>query len=881
VEPELWQRVERVCIAAMERGELERSAYIAAACAGDELLQREVNSLLAGQARAETFMECPAIEIAAKSLAADELTSTDATSHFVGRTISHYRIVEKLGSGGMGEVYRAVRADGAYEKQVAIKLIRSGFGSAYFLARFRNERQILARLDHPGIASLLDGGAADDGSPFIVMEYVDGIPIDRYCEKQRLSIPERLKLFRAVCAAVQYAHQNLVLHRDLKPGNILVTPEGEVKLLDFGIAKIANEAGGAAEAQATVLPMMTPEFASPEQIRNEPMTTASDIYSLGVILYKLLCGQLPFQPKSTAPHEIARAICETDPTRPSSVARFPEAFQDSGANTLVWSKHNRPALAAKKIAGDLDNIVLKALRKEPARRYASVEQLSEDIGRYLGGRPVLAHKDTLRYRAGKFVRREKRIVTAALLVMLSLTGGMVVSLWEAHIARIQRARAERRFNDVRSLANSLMFDVNDAIEALPGSTAARELVVSKAVTYLDSLAQESSGDLKLQGELATAYERVGQVQGSFDDANVGDTAAALASLKKAAAIRETVAAEEHASHDSLASMANVYEMLGLMLSSSGQYQDAIGYARKAVYIAERFGGPRASAADQDGLGGAYYVLGVAQYDLTQFDDALGSLRKSAAIREKITTADPALYAQVETRLSGTYGQIGIVLSQMGRPAEAIAAARQGLNVMNMLAGAHPDDRLFREYIYEHMDVIADYFEKMGDHAQAETYYKKAEAGFKATVATDPNDTNSKLWLGVCESGLGKVQAEQGEMAAGLENVRKGLEITLAVYRGDPAGNGDKLPNVAGAYAASGFTYAQLAAQPGIPSAGRISNLRQALVQYEKSLESWRRVAQLHPLQPSDASEAAKASQELALLQGSMAAFSRVEKAEKP
>jgi non-specific serine/threonine protein kinase/serine/threonine-protein kinase len=869
VEPELWRRVEHVCIAAMERDEAERSAYVAAACAGNELLQREVNSLLAGYGRAESFMESPAIEVAAKSLAADELVSADLASRFIGRTISHYRIVEKLGSGGMGEVYRAVRADGAYEKQVAIKLIRSGFGSEYFLTRFRNERQILARLDHAGIAHLLDGGATHDGLPFIVMEYVDGLPIDRYCEKRRLSLPERLKLFRAVCGAVQYAHQNLVLHRDLKPGNILVTPAGEVKLLDFGIAKIANEANGAAEAQATVLPMMTPEFASPEQIRNEPMTTASDIYSLGVILYKLLCGQLPFRTKSTAPHEIARAICETDPTRPSSVARFPEKLQESGANTVAWSKHNHPALAAKKIAGDLDNIVLKALRKEAGRRYASVEQLSEDLGRYLDGRPVLAHKDTLRYRAGKFVRREKRIVTAALLVILSLTGGMVVSLWEAHIARIQRTRAERRFNDVRALANSLMFDVNDAIEALPGSTAARELVVNKAVTYLDSLAQESSGDFKLQSELATAYERVGQVQGSFDGANVGDTTGALTSLKKAAAIREAVAREEHDSLDSLANVANVYEMLSLMSSSTGEYPDAIAYARKAVYIAQRFGGPHATGADQESVAGSYYVLGVAQYDLMEFENALTSLRKSAAMREQIATTDPALYLQVKSRLSGTYGEISIVLAEMGRPAEAIAETRQGLNVMNALAVAHPDNRLFQEYIYEHMDVIAGYFEQMRDHVQAESYYKKAETGFKATTAADPNDTNSKLWLGVCESGLGKVQVEQGE-TAGLENVRNGLEIALAVYRADPGANGDKLPNVADAYAASGFAYAQLAAQSGISTSARLSNLRQARAQYEKSLESWRQVEQIHSLQPSDASEAAKVSEELAGAQVSIA-----------
>ncbi|HKQ86897.1 MAG TPA: protein kinase [Candidatus Acidoferrales bacterium] len=868
MEPELWQRVEQVCMAALERGEAERGAYVAAACDGDAALQREVNSLLAEQGRAARFMESPAIEVAAKGFAEEEAALRGASST-IGRTVSHYRIVEKLGAGGMGEVYRAARADGAYEKQVAVKLIRSGFGSEYFLERFRNERQILARLDHPSIARLLDGGATDDGLPFIVMEYVDGIPIDEYCEKLRLSVPERLKLFRNVCLAVQYAHQNLVLHRDLKPGNILVTSSGDVKLLDFGIAKItdADENHLASAARATVLPMMTPEFASPEQVRNESMTTASDIYSLGVILYKLLCGRLPFRTNGTAPHEVARAICETDPAKPSSVILDVHEADGNERGAAPASKARKPGV---KIAGDLDNIVLKALRKEPARRYGSVEQLSEDIRRYLDGRPVVAHKDTLLYRWGKFVRREKKIVTAAMLVMMSLTGGLIAALWEAHLAQVQRARAERRFNDVRSMANSLMFDVNDAIRALPGSTAARELVVSKALTYLDSLAQESNGDFSLQSELATAYERVGEVQGSFDSANVGDTAQALTSLKKAAAIRRAIATEEHNSHDSLTSLANTYEMLGLMLSSSGQYHDALDYARKAVQIEEGFDPAGSTSGDEEGLAGSYYVLGVAQHDLGDFQGSLSNLRRSAAIRETVRTSDPALYAQVRTRLSGTYGEIGTILSEMGQPADAITATRQGLDVMNALAAAHPKDRLFKEYVFEHTNVIASYFEQMGEHAQAEGYYEKAQAGFNATSASDPNDTNSKLWLGVCDSELGRVQVELGETATGMENIRAGLGIALALYRADPSENTDKLPNLANAYAASGFAFAHMAAQAGATAEDRLRNWKQAQSQYQKSVETWRQVEQLHKLEPGDASEAAKVTQELAEADASLA-----------
>jgi eukaryotic-like serine/threonine-protein kinase len=849
VEPEFWQRVEQVCLAALERNVELQPAFVESACAGDPGLQREVESLLAERRRAEHFMELPALDVAAKAFAEDELGLRNGSSPLIGRMISHYRIVQKLGSGGMGEVYRAVRADGAYEKQVAVKLIRSGFASDYFLTRFRNERRILARLDHPNLARLVDGGATDDGLPYIVMEYVDGIPIDDFCERSGLSVPERLKLFRRVCLAVQYAHQNLVLHRDLKPGNILVTPAGEVKLLDFGIAKIASpsESDSPGESAATLLPMMTPEYASPEQVQSGSITTASDIYSLGVILYKLLCGRVPFHTKDASRHDIAKAVCETEPSKPSSVAPHP-----------------------RMLAGDLDNIVLKTLRKEPERRYASAEQLSEDIRRYLEGLPVAAHKDTLGYRAGKFARREKKIVAAAALLVLSLAGGMIASLREARIARLERARAERRFNDVRTLADSLVFDVNDAIKDLPGSTSARELVVSKALTYLDGLAQEANGDLSLQRELAAAYERVGEVQGSFDNSNLGNTAGALASYKKAAMIREAIAASEHDSPESVGNVANAYEMLSRMLSDSGQYQGALEYAQKSLTIRQQLYAAGRTPESQEGLAGAYYSLGLSQSVLGDSQHALSSLQQSAALREAITNAPPALYEEVRTRLSGTYGEMSIVLSQMGEPAQAIVASRRGLDVMNALASAHPDNRLYQEYAYEHSDSIGDYFEALGDHAQAETYYKSALTGFKATSSSDPNDANSKLWLGDCESSLGKVQIERGEIAPGLENVRNGLRIASAIYGGNPARNTDNLSNLADAYSASGFAYAHLAGRPAISDAERRADWKEARGHYQQSLNTWQAVLQLHAVAGPDAGKPAQISKELARCNAALA-----------
>jgi serine/threonine protein kinase len=438
----------------------------------------------------------------------------------IGRRIGPYEIVREIGAGGVGSVYLAQRVD-EFRQRVAIKLLRAGMDSRMVISRFRHERQILAGLHHPNISRLLDGGATEDGRPYFVMEYVEGKPIDAYANERGLSIRERLQLFRQICAAVQYAHQNLVVHRDIKPGNILVTEDGTPKLLDFGIAKLqrpvpghdaaAQEPSVAAAGGATLalteadMRLMTPEFASPEQARGLPITTASDVYSLGVVLYQLLTGRMPYQFKTRSPVEVELVISEQEPPRPSTVG----------------------GILAKGLTGDLDNLVLKALEKDTQRRYGSAEQLSEDIRRYLEGMPVLARPQTLFYRAGKFARRNRMAVAAAILLFVSLTGGLVATSWEAQVARQQRARAERRFNDVRRLTESFLFEFHDKIKDLTGATEARRLVVAKALEYLDGLEREASGDRSLQLELAEAYGRLGDVQGNPYSSNIGEIHSAL------------------------------------------------------------------------------------------------------------------------------------------------------------------------------------------------------------------------------------------------------------------------------------------------------------------------------------------------------------------
>src|SRR5262245_44441661 len=333
--------------------------------------------------------------------------------------IGSYRVVRSLGEGGMGTVYLAMRADEEFIKYVAIKVIREGRDSKEIIARFRRERQILAALDHPNIAKLLDGGTTDQGFPYFIMEYIQGTRLDEYCDSHKLNTAERLELFRSVCSAVQFAHQNLIVHRDLKPANILVTSDGVPKLLDFGIAKFLNPGTYADDLPPTdtIMRAMTPEYASPEQFKGDPITTSSDIYSLGVILYQLLSGARPYTFTGKSPAEVYNAVCQDEPARPS---------------TAVTELH-----------GDLDNIIMMALRKEPQKRYASAEALSSDIRRFLSGHPVLASKGTRRYRAGKYIRRHKAGIAAAVAVVALLIAFALTATFQNIRIAQQRDTAEK------------------------------------------------------------------------------------------------------------------------------------------------------------------------------------------------------------------------------------------------------------------------------------------------------------------------------------------------------------------------------------------------------------------------------------------------------
>lgn len=491
--PQRWQQLEALYDAAVELSLPERARFLDEQCRGDEDLRRELSAMLQDGSSHVT-------DLVARAAAA----VVEDPGAWGGKRLGRYRLVRLIGQGGMGAVYEGVREDD-FQKRVAIKLVKHGFDSEFARRRFQQERQILARLDHPNIARLLDGGDYQNGLPYLVMEFVEGKPL--VAAASPLGVPAKLRLFQKILSAVAYAHQHLIVHRDLKPANILVSRTGEPKLLDFGIARLIDEEGGGAGPRTmTVGAMMTPEYASPEQVKGEAAGVASDIYSLGATLFELLCGARPHKLETHSPAEVYRVICENELRPPSACAADPPTQRE--------------------LRGDLDTLVLHAMAREPGARYASAEAFSAEIGRYLDGRPLTVRPASSLERAWKFIKRNRWAVGASVALAASLIGGVTVSTIEAR-------RAERRFAQVRELANTFLFQFYDQVTPLAGSTAVRASIVDTARKYLDGLANDAGNDKGLILELAQAYQRLGDVQNRSGTANLGEVEEARRSYHRA------------------------------------------------------------------------------------------------------------------------------------------------------------------------------------------------------------------------------------------------------------------------------------------------------------------------------------------------------------
>ncbi len=576
--PERWAQIRQIFDGALERKQQDREAYLRVMCAGDEHLLREVESLMASHQESEDFLSTPAADL--------NFLALDVSSAAVPRVprVGPYQLEKRIGRGGMGSVWLASRTDQAYQKKVAVKMVKRGMDSAEILRRFRMERQVLARLEHPNIARLIDGGSTADGLPYLVMEYIEGTPIDQYCETLQSTVSERLNLFRSVCAAVQYAHSNLVVHRDIKAGNILVTAEGVPKLLDFGIAKLMDtdlSPSMAADTRPEMRPM-TLEYASPEQVRGEPITTASDVYSLGVLLYRLLTGRFPFAGADMRSRmAMQQAICEKEPPRPSSVvlsggdSSIPQATQKIEV-AQEESRDKARRRLQRKLAGDLDVIIVKALRKDPARRYVSAEQFSEDVRRYLEGKPVKARGDSLGYRAMKFVQRNRAAVAATGIVLALLLASVAWLGLTARRAQRQVAAARERelaLEPALIRAYDRLGDLYQASDASHASAEYRQAVetarefllahperielrrdlawaemnlgdlepreapplYADAVAQFEQFAKSNPSDAALQKDLMLAVRRLGFVQYS-----AGELTAALTSFTRACSLAEAL-----------------------------------------------------------------------------------------------------------------------------------------------------------------------------------------------------------------------------------------------------------------------------------------------------------------------------------------------------
>ena len=732
--PNQWAAVEELFEAASEVPEAERTQWLETYCP-DLGLRRELATLLAFTGD-EGERIASAVSRAAARVAAD----SDPEARLIGQHLGPYRIDSIIGHGGMGAVYLAVRDDQQYSQRVAIKLVRVAAASRTSLLRFRQERQILARLEHTNIARLLDGGATEDSVPYLVMEYVEGGPLTTYCEEHRLAIRERLKLFLKVCDAIDYAHRNLIVHRDIKPGNILINAAGEPKLLDFGIAKLLDPSAETEFATQTGMQAMTPDYASPEQVRGDAISTATDVYSLGAVLYELLTGAKAHRIAGCTAAEIAEAVCTAELVRPSAAASSSQLRRE--------------------LEGDLDNIVLAAMRKETERRYRSVAELAADITRYLEGRPVSARPDTFTYRAGKFLRRNRYGVLAAALLLIAVGVGAASTVWQAR-------RAERRFQQVRSLANSFLFEVHDKIAELAGSIEARELVVRKGLEYLDSLAAEAGGDDALQMEVAAGYLKIGNVQGNIFLPNLGKYNESLKSYEKALLIAKRLAAGNGSDFARQSLLTRAYLLKGRALASAGlpgSEQDLQAAIRVAEAIPPSAGVPRLKI-----LRSAYFYMSDLARRQGDLPKELFNAQRSLAVATQLAVAEP------------TNDQ---------RYNKAIATEE----VASAMANAGSIEQAIEEY-KEASIVLAELHRLEPKHATYFRDYGVAQLRM-ASLFGDARYANA------------------GDAASGLASYRRALELATELYKNDLR-NGRRFHDLAEIYCGLGVTVRDLDAKASI------------------------------------------------------------------
>jgi len=698
---------------------------------------------------------------------------TGSTDEFaVGDFVGKFVLKQRLGAGGMGVVYLAERPD-QKTGPVAIKVVKRGMDTEEILRRFNRERDMLASLkSHPNIAHFEFADVTASGLSYFVMEYIDGEHIDDYCQVRKLNVDEVLRLFLQVCGAVQAAHQRTIVHRDLKPSNIVVTRDGVPKLLDFGIAKSLQ--GDSSDQTFSTMPeirMMTPRYASPEQIEGYAADVRMDVYALGVILYELITGAHPHRVENLPVSEALQRICNDEPIPPSVVESSPENLMPK----------------ARELRRDLENILLKALHKDPDRRYGSAEQFSSDIERYLDGQPVSAHADTHFYKLGKFVRRHRTLVAGAVAFVALLIASTILVTWQAHVARLQRAAAERRFQDVRSLANWLVFDFHDRIVKLHGATEARQLLIQRALQYLDGLSRESAGDPGLQREIAQSYLKLGDVLGYPNDANLGDREGALGSYKKALAILDSLTRSGNTTTNVLRNSAVVHQRIGEMLLKGGNSDEAFDHITTGQKILE------------------------------------GLVRSGKTDRA------------VRTDLAVSYTKVGASYERRGETTKALAEYKSAMELFQALRKQDPKDSEAARNVTVLYSKLGDMDLALGHLDDALSNYRSSMEIRERAVAGDLNNREASRDLATVYDRISTVYQDQKRIEAALEYERKTLAIDLNALDRDPK-DADTKADVASDYAATSDLISQM------------GHWQEALTEQQRALQLRK---ELHSLSPMD------------------------------
>lgn len=770
-----WPAAKRLFEMALSLPASERDAFLRRECADDETLLSEVRSLLAWEEKAEGFLDRAPVRVT------DLMAALDPGRTRVGETLGAWRILDVIGQGGMGIVYRAERADAAFQRPAAIKVVRRGRDSASIVERFQRERETLAALDHPNIARLMDGGTTPDGEPYFVMEYVDGMPVDRFCDDKGLSVERRLDLFRTICAGVQYAHQNLIVHRDIKPDNILVSREGVPKLLDFGVAKILSSPGddGDDDAASTTW-LLTPDYASPEQVTGRaPVTTATDVYSLGVLLYVLLTGCRPYHFSGTTQSSIEAQLASVELVAPSV-----RVVEDAGRDAKAAVRATTPAKLARRLTGDLDAIVARALGRDPQHRYQSVDQLVQDLERYRSGHPVSSRQPTLTYVAGRFVRRHAVALALSGIVVATLVSGAGTIWWQANEAAEARALAERRFEDVQRLAHAFMFDVHDAIANVPGTTEARALLVATGVEYLERLASEARGDLDLQRELASGFLKMGDALGNPTGHNLGDTAGARTNYERVVETASSLLAAAPDDVETARTLALAHRRLGDVVSWAGDLPQALEHAERSDRLFKDLAARPRSTFD-DRLQAAIAEIKVGDLlgnpvfpNLGRRDDAAGRYREALGAFQQLDRDAPN-DRRVRRFLGIVFERLGTLHEEDDRLEDAAAAYDQSFRIREDLAASvarHTDIERDLAIAFERVGNVQ---RRKGDLPAAAASYRGSLDRFVRLRDVDPSNANAVRSVAVSQEKLAQVLDLLGREDEALELLRE----ALGAYRG--------------------------------------------------------------------------------------------------